>query len=271
MIQWYGAGGDWINEGLLHYVAIDRKPENGCVIQTRGKTGIMMELHVVKWPAEEHLSLENDDEDLGHGCKIMLHLLCYWSSAKCHIVPANSYYASVQAACRLFDLNFRFIGVIKTATKLFPKAYLGKMELPIRGTMAALTAVHDGVQLLAFVYCDHDHHYFISTCSNFAGGDPIRRTRLRHLQPIETDEPPEQVEIKLNCPQAASLYYSACGRPAQSMLTKWIGFGEEDSDQVVAQEGQFVDFWDDCGGLVPTPSGVHWWTLQPALVLSDVD
>jgi hypothetical protein len=48
------------------------------------------------------------------------------------------------------------------------------------------------------------------------------------------------------------------------MLTKWIGFGEEDSDEVMAQEGQFVDFWDDCGGLVPPPLGVHWWTLQPA-------
>jgi hypothetical protein len=78
--------------------------------------------------------------------------------------------------------------------------------------VAALTAVHDGVQLLAFVYCDCDRHYFISTCSNVAGGDPIRRTRLRQLQPIEMDEPPEWVEIKLNCPQAASLYYSACAK-----------------------------------------------------------
>jgi hypothetical protein len=58
----------------------------------------MMELHVVKGPAEECLELENDDEDLGHGCKIMLHLLQYWSSAKCHIICADSYYASVQAA-----------------------------------------------------------------------------------------------------------------------------------------------------------------------------
>jgi hypothetical protein len=126
--------------------------------------------------------LENDDEDLGHGCKIMLHLLQYWSRAECCIVCADSYYASVQAACRLFDLNFWFIGVIKTATKLFPKAYLGKVELPIRGTMAALTSVHDSVQLLAFVYCYCDCHYFISTCSNVAGGDPIRQTRLQQLQ-----------------------------------------------------------------------------------------
>jgi hypothetical protein len=60
-------------------------------------------------------------------------------------------------------------------------------------------------------------------------------------------------------------------RPAQSMLTKWIGFGEENTNEVVAQEGQFVNFWDDCGGLVPPPLGVHWWTLQQALVLLVVD
>jgi Transposase IS4 len=104
----YGAGGDWINEGLPHYVAINRKPENGCEIQNAacGKTGIMMELHVVKGPAEEQLELENDDdENLRHGCKIVLHLLRYWSSTKCRIVCADSYFASVQAARRLFDLN----------------------------------------------------------------------------------------------------------------------------------------------------------------------
>jgi hypothetical protein len=87
---------------------------------------------------------------------------------------------------------------------------------------------------------------------------------MRQLQLIETDEPPERVDIKMNCPQAAALYYSACGN------IDWP-IGEEDSDQVVAQEGQFVDFWDDCGGLVPPPSGVHWWTLQPAFVLPVVD
>jgi hypothetical protein len=52
----------------------------------------LMELHVVKGPAEEHLDLENDeDNELGHGCKVMLHLLWYWTSAKCRIVCADSY------------------------------------------------------------------------------------------------------------------------------------------------------------------------------------
>jgi hypothetical protein len=33
MSRWYGQGGHWINHGLPQYVAIDRKPENGCEIQ----------------------------------------------------------------------------------------------------------------------------------------------------------------------------------------------------------------------------------------------
>jgi Transposase IS4 len=32
MSRWYGQGGEWINHGLPFYVAIDRKPENGCEI-----------------------------------------------------------------------------------------------------------------------------------------------------------------------------------------------------------------------------------------------
>jgi hypothetical protein len=77
---------------------------------------------------------KDEDDELGHGCKVMLHLLQFWTGAKCHIICADSYFASIQAACRLFELNFQFIGVVKTATKLFPKTYLGKVELPICGT-----------------------------------------------------------------------------------------------------------------------------------------
>jgi len=50
--RWYGLGGTWINAGLPFYVAIDRKPENGCEIQNSccAKSGIMMRLKVVKAP-----------------------------------------------------------------------------------------------------------------------------------------------------------------------------------------------------------------------------
>ena len=47
--RWYGLGGYWINIGIPQYVAIDRKPENGCEIQNAGDgvSGVMMRLKLV--------------------------------------------------------------------------------------------------------------------------------------------------------------------------------------------------------------------------------
>ena len=44
MSWWYGQGSHWINHGLPMYVAIDRKPENGCEIQNAacGCSGVMI-------------------------------------------------------------------------------------------------------------------------------------------------------------------------------------------------------------------------------------
>ena len=59
--RWYGLGGNWINMGLPHYVAMDRKPEHGCEIQNccDGLSGIMMRLKLVKsQAAEEATSLQ---------------------------------------------------------------------------------------------------------------------------------------------------------------------------------------------------------------------
>ena len=58
--RWYGLGGNWINLGLPHYVAMDRKPENGCEIQNScdGISGIMMRLKLVKSAAAEAATTE---------------------------------------------------------------------------------------------------------------------------------------------------------------------------------------------------------------------
>jgi Transposase IS4 len=50
MSRWYGQGGEWINHGLPFYFAIDRKPENGCEIQSAccGKSGVMIQLRLMK-------------------------------------------------------------------------------------------------------------------------------------------------------------------------------------------------------------------------------
>lgn len=72
MSRWYGLGGDWINTGLPHYVAIDRKPENGAEIQNiaDGESGIMLlQLAVVKSKRYRQDYEENEEtEQLNHGC-----------------------------------------------------------------------------------------------------------------------------------------------------------------------------------------------------------
>jgi Transposase IS4 len=63
--RWYGLGGHWINMGLPMYVAMDRKPEDGCEIQNAccGRSGIMMQLRLVRSAAAE--SAANDHEAVG--------------------------------------------------------------------------------------------------------------------------------------------------------------------------------------------------------------
>ena len=72
--RWYS----WINIGLLMYVAIDRKSENGCEIQDAacGTSGIMISLRVVKTSNEgkRNNTRDRDDGQL-HGTKVLLELV----------------------------------------------------------------------------------------------------------------------------------------------------------------------------------------------------
>jgi hypothetical protein len=99
----------------------------------------------------------------------------------------------------LLLLQFRFIGAVKTVTRQFPKAYLSTIEMPNRGAVLALISSTDNCELLVFVYCDRDRHYFISTCANIAGGDPIQHVWLWQMQPVDTYEEPEYQWITHNC------------------------------------------------------------------------
>jgi Transposase IS4 len=69
--RWYGQGGEWINHGLPKYVAIDRKPENGCEIQNTvcAKSGVMIRMKIVKTAEEEKTHVIIGSDGLLHGTK----------------------------------------------------------------------------------------------------------------------------------------------------------------------------------------------------------
>ena len=84
MSRWYGQGGHWINHGLPQYVAIDRKPENGCETQNSacGRSGVMLRLKLVK--GADLVGDEDDDnqahQDTGllHGTQVLKHVVSPW-------------------------------------------------------------------------------------------------------------------------------------------------------------------------------------------------
>ena len=212
MVRWYGLGGDWINIGLPHYVAIDRKPENGAEIQDScdGKSGVMLRLKVVK--VQPNDDDDNDDEpDLNHGTMVLKELVEPWLHTD-RIVCADSYFSSVQTAIEMLRLGTRFIGVVKTATKKYPMRYLTSLELENRGDLRGLVAEDENgkPELLAFVWMDRDRRYFISTTSSLERGTPAIRTRWRQVEDVATNEEPERVELIIPQPKATEIYYNTC-------------------------------------------------------------
>jgi hypothetical protein len=62
---------------------------------------------------------------------------------------------------------------------------------------------------LRFIRVDRERRYFVSTCSSLAPGTLYMRKRLRQVS-MESNAPPEVVELTVPQPQAAEIYYSAC-------------------------------------------------------------
>ena len=213
MSQWYGQGGHWINHGLPMYVAIDRKPENGCEIQNAacGRSGVMLRLKIVKTAEEENASAETDDDGNNHGTNVLKFLVEPWvRTDRC--ICADSYFTSVNAVTVMRTMGLRFIGVVKTATKKFPMSYLSNLELVQRGDYKGLVARGADGQptMLSFVWMDRDRRYFIASASSLDSGAPYSRNRWCQVS-LELDALPENIELTIPQPKAAEVYYRTCG------------------------------------------------------------
>ena len=59
------------------YIAIDRKPDNGCEIQNSAcsESGVMLRLLLVKSEKDSHLHTQENNEGLQHGTAILKYLV----------------------------------------------------------------------------------------------------------------------------------------------------------------------------------------------------
>jgi hypothetical protein len=63
---------------------------------------------------------------------------------------------------------------------------------PLQGCRHDANCDEDTLDLLAFVYCDKDRHYFISTCLSLAAAVPIQRFHTQQVEALETNADPER-------------------------------------------------------------------------------
>ena len=131
-----------------------------------------------------------------------------WSGSG-RIICADSYFASVTAAERLLEMDLKFIGVIKTATKKFHMTYLSSRELSCRGQRVCMVNKYrDGsVKLMALMWMERERRYFISTTSHAEEGAAYHRIRWR-----QTEAGAKRVKLTVPQPKVCEIYYSACAQ-----------------------------------------------------------
>lgn len=89
---------------------------------------------------------------LGAGTALLLRLSKQWRGTG-RIIIADSAFASVKSAVNLKKENgLFFLGLVKTASRKFPKAHLNSLEMERRGDHAVFTARESGVDLRAVTW-----------------------------------------------------------------------------------------------------------------------
>jgi Transposase IS4 len=170
------------------------------------------QLKLVK-TAQANAEEEDNDNGLNHGTRVLIELVRPVANTD-RVVVADSYFASVQAACKVFRMGLRFIGTVKTATKQFPMNYFQRVMLPCgKGDHRSLLAKDQttGVSLLSFVWADRDQRFFISTCLSTAPGKIINGRRWRQRDPTPNAKPKLEL-ITINQTEAGQVYYEGCGK-----------------------------------------------------------
>lgn len=119
MSRWYGLGGGWIDNGLQHYVALHRKPENVCQTRTAAceEIAMMIRLKVVKGPTESEAPPFGNE--FSASSATTLQMVKQWLRSD-RVVGGGSWSASAATAQALTRYNMKFIAIFKNETREFP-------------------------------------------------------------------------------------------------------------------------------------------------------
>lgn len=178
--QWTGLG-DFHPNGMPHLTKMPRKPKTQlgevrdiCDVAS----GIMLGLEIQD--TKEIMRGARFIQECGGlaGAAAALRLAFpYRDPNQWRIVVADSAFASVTAAVSFYKHSFWFMGLVKTATRLFPKAYLNQQPCERGEHVTATARVGGEVNVMGVKWQDKTTKFFVGTCSSNAPGHPHRRKR----------------------------------------------------------------------------------------------
>ena len=148
---------------------------------------------------------DNVENGVTHSADIFMELVLPWVNNH-KIVCADSYFTSVTAAELLYLSGLKFIVVVETATKKYPRANLDYQELEkswYRYGLVKRKTIPYGCDLLVYVWMDQDRRYFIASGSSMEAGDNMERIHSRHLEDVSTNADPMDVTITTPQPKAS--------------------------------------------------------------------
>ena len=201
MSAWRGFSDQKMREGCLpHATHIKDKPEPvGLCIYTLvdAETGIMMRLELEE--GAKKMSEKAHADTMLKGGAIVLRqaeAFVHCDPPGQRIVLGDSLYSSVPSAATLFHQGLLYTGIVKTAHKFFPKETLMKYPYTSRGDALFLTAVYDGVKLMACGWKDITVKTLLTTLGECMAGAPSERRYATgwldehgHMKTVKVDVP----------------------------------------------------------------------------------
>jgi hypothetical protein len=174
---------------MQHITKCARKPWNlACEFKDSicAMSQVMLAVEICEGKDAQHAPTEFVDESTGFkkGTAMVGRLTKNWHGTG-RTVVADSYFASVFTAVFLLNTcGLYFTGLVKTASKFYPKQWCNTVEMTARGQTRTAVAIKQGVQMMAHTWNDpgkvgKPRKNLISTCCSTGAAPEASRPRKR--------------------------------------------------------------------------------------------
>ena len=169
------------------------------------ETNILLRLQIVE--KKEDMASKELMAKYGAGTSAVLRLCKPWWGTN-RVVCGDLAFASVKTAVACRQRGLHFVGLVKTAHRMFPKKFLDNVDIQQRGDFVAATATGDDTPVIAHCWNDRKRKHLVSTCGTTLDAEPHRKKRYHVADNGEIELTYREVKHQ----QVVELYFG--GAPA---------------------------------------------------------